>query len=104
MRLICNLSHAIDCIPHGVLVSKLEDYGLGDCALRVVSSYLSNRKQIVTWNGSDSGSRAISSGVPQDLVLGPLLFLLQLMTCIIVYMVMSCYLQRTQHFSLPIAT
>lgn len=40
---LCNLLRAFDCIPHRVLLTQLKQYVLGDCALRVVSSYLANR-------------------------------------------------------------
>ena len=39
-------------------------------------SYLSNREQFVSINGYNSDSLSITSGVPQDSILGPLLFLL----------------------------
>ena len=37
-----DLSKAIDCIPHDLLIAKLEAYGLGEKALSYISSYLTN--------------------------------------------------------------
>ena len=40
------------------------------------SSYLSNRKQKVSLNGCVSDFKEITAGVPQRLILGPLLFII----------------------------
>ena len=70
---LMDLSRAYDCIPHDLLTAKLDAYGLNKKALRLVFSYLTNRKQRVKINSAYSDWFEILVGVPQGLVLGPLL-------------------------------
>ena len=58
----------------GILLLKLEHYGVRGSALKWFKSYLSNRQQYVTYNGVSSQLKNIYCGVPQRSVLGPLLF------------------------------
>ena len=71
-----DLCKAFDTVDHGILLSKLEYYGIRGLAHDWFSSYLTNRKQYVSINGTDSNLQNITYGVPQGSVLGPLLFLL----------------------------
>ena len=69
-----DLSKAYDCIPHDLLIVKLEDYGFDTCALKLVYSYLANRKQRIKVGPTYSTCQSISTDFPQRSVLGPLLF------------------------------
>ena len=71
-----DLCKAFDTVDHHILLDKLEYYGIRGIAHEWFSSYLPNRSQFVSLGHVESGTRQILCGVPQDSVLGPLLFLL----------------------------
>ena len=72
--LFMDLSKAFDCLPHGLLVSKLSAYGLTDSACELMGNYLSGRMQRVKIAGTKSQWKSLDKGVPQGSILGPLLF------------------------------
>ena len=59
-----------------ILLKKLSYYGIRGKALDWYRSYLTGRKQIVSINDSNSNFNAITCGVPQGSLLGPLLFII----------------------------
>ena len=67
---------AFDKVGHEGLLFKLRQNGINGKLINLLKSYLSNRKQRVLINGSESDWGEIESGVPQGSVLGPLLFLI----------------------------
>ena len=72
--ILMDLSKAFDCLPHDLLLLKLENYGLSKSAVNLLKSYLSDRKQCVKIGQSVSQMLDIYKGVPQGSILGPVLF------------------------------
>ena len=72
--LITDLSKVFGCLSHDLLIAKLDAYGFDKKSLKLVYSYLSNRKQRVKINDTYNSLGEILFGVPQGSILGPLLF------------------------------
>ena len=71
-----DFSKAFDTVDHSILLLKLQHYGIRGISLKWFESYLDNRKQYVTYNGTKSDMQRVKCGVPQGSILGPILFLI----------------------------
>ena len=72
--LLTDLSKAVACIDHKLLIAKFFCYTVSTSALNLIHSYLSIRIQRLKINNSFSRRSSIEYGVPQGSVVGPLLF------------------------------
>ena len=64
-----DLSKAFDCIPHGLLIAKLNAYGIDENALVLIYSSLKRREQSVRINNTYSSFQTLST---RDLDFGSL--------------------------------
>ena len=75
-----DLSKDFDIVDHDILWYKLKHYGIRGTALKWFTIYLNNRSQYTSFANCSSNYSQIKHSVPQGSILGPLLFLLYLMT------------------------
>ena len=71
-----DLSKAFDTVEHRILLKKLIHYGVKGNNIRWFESYLTNRKQFLSFNDKNTNFANITCGVPQGSILRPLLFLI----------------------------
>ena len=70
---LLDIQKAFDSVNHSILCKKFS--ALGVKSTTWFESYLNCRSQIVSVNGSDSEPMALTCGIPQGSILGPILFL-----------------------------
>ena len=77
LDIFIDLSNAFDKVDHKILITKLENYGV-----KGTKSYLKNYKQFIANENFSTSYTNISCRVSQGSILGPLLFLVYVMTSI----------------------
>ena len=76
INLYLDFSKAFDSLSHTILIGKVKHYGKSDVALKLMKSYLEDRKQYVQFDTCTSDMKSIRNIVPQGSILGSLLFLI----------------------------
>ena len=71
--MLLDLSKAFDCLPHSLLIAKLNAYGFDENSCSLIKSYLSHRNQRGKL-GEFRSSWIELIKVPQGSILGPLMF------------------------------
>ena len=71
-----DFSKAFDLVNHTILQTKLYKYGARGSHLEQCRDYLTDHQQRVIVKGKASDWLTITSGMPQDSLLGPLFFII----------------------------
>ena len=71
-----DLSKSFDCIPHGLPIAKLNVLGFDKKSLFFISACLNKQKQKPNSGSVFSDFLNVLFGVPQGLILGPILFII----------------------------
>ena len=82
---VIDCSKAFDTIDHESLIRKFVGINFSNSSIKIILSYLTNRKQYVQLNDKQSTRLPIYFGVPQGSILGPVLlniYVAKLSTCI----------------------
>ena len=74
-----DVSKAFDSCDHNILIKKIKKTGLDEVGIKLIESYLKDRKQNVFVNGIFGGSFVINIGVGQGTILGPTFFKIYIM-------------------------
>lgn len=69
-----DLSNVFHCIPHYLLIGKLEAYGFKGTTLKYFHSYINSRRQCICLNDTYNDSKDVISGVPRRSIVARILF------------------------------
>ena len=72
--ILIDLSKAYDCLPHDLMLAKLEADGLAKGSLQLISDILNYRKERTKIGSAYSDWANVIHGILQGSILGPLLF------------------------------
>ena len=72
---LVDFSKAFNRQDHSILITKLSDLGVPSWLLKIVISFLSNRRMVVRYKGETSSLKNLPGGGPQGALFGLLLFL-----------------------------
>ena len=95
-----DISKAFDRVWHKGLITKIKATGLPSGLVKSLENYLLNRRQRVVLHCTQSSWKHIRAGVPQRLILGPLLFLLYVNYIVLILIPTFVYLLTIQVYFL----
>ena len=72
--LLADLLRAFECLSYDLQVAKLHSYGISVASLKLLTDYLTNKKQRTKAETSCSSWKKIKYGVPEGSISGPFLF------------------------------
>ncbi len=76
VNIFLDLSKTFNTLDHDILLYKIKNYGINGASFKLMESYIKNRKQYVEIEGIDSEMSTLTTGIPQDSIFGPPLFII----------------------------